>query len=109
VLIAVHSFTPSLLGADRPWHVGILYRDRRLAAPVLQRLRQETDLVVGDNEPYAAGELTDFTIVEHGERRGIAHVEVEIRQDLIREPAGQAEWAERFARVLREATAGFPG
>ena len=108
VLVAIHSFTPTLFGADRPWHVGILYRDPRLAAPLLQLLREETGLVVGDNEPYSVGDLTDFTIIQHGERRGIPHVEVEIRQDLIAEAAGQAEWAERFARVLREASAGLP-
>ncbi len=108
VLVAMHSFTPSLWGADRPWHAGILYRDGRLAAPVLHLLRQERGLVIGDNEPYSAGELTDFTIVEHGERRGIPHVEIEIRQDLILEPAGQAEWAERFARILRQASGRLP-
>jgi predicted N-formylglutamate amidohydrolase len=44
--------------------------------------------------------LTDFTIVEHGERRGIPHVELEIRQDLIADGDGQAAWAARLARVL---------
>jgi predicted N-formylglutamate amidohydrolase len=43
----------------------------------------------------------------HGERRGLLHVEIEIRQDLITEPAGQAEWAERLARVLPAAYAEF--
>ena len=39
----------------------------------------------------------------HGERRGLAHVELEIRQDLIATPDGQADWAARLARLLPEA------
>jgi predicted N-formylglutamate amidohydrolase len=56
--------------------------------------------VIGENEPYAVGDLTDYTIPVHGEGRGLPHVEIEIRQDLIAEPAGQALWAERLARLL---------
>jgi predicted N-formylglutamate amidohydrolase len=101
VLVAMHSFTPLYLGRARPWHVGVLYnRDSRVAGPLLQALRAEGDLVVGDNEPYAVGDLTDYSIVDHGERRGIPHVEIEIRQDLIADDRGQAAWAERFARLL---------
>jgi predicted N-formylglutamate amidohydrolase len=106
VLVAMHSFTESFPGSPRPWHAGVLYRDPQLAAPLAGRLlhllRQEPGLVVGDNEPYAAGALTDFTIVEHGEQRGIPHVELEIRQDLIAEGGGQAAWAARLGRVLVE-------
>jgi predicted N-formylglutamate amidohydrolase len=101
ILVAMHSFTPSFLNVARPWHVGVLHnRDARLASPLLGALRDEGDLVVGDNEPYAAGELTDYSIVQHGERRGLPHVELEIRQDLIADERGQAAWAARFARLL---------
>ena len=72
VLVAMHSFTPVFLDVARPWHVGVLYnRDARLAEPLLRLLRSESDLVVGDNEPYAVSDLSDFSILEHGERRGI--------------------------------------
>ena len=101
VLIAMHSFTPAFLGVARPWHVGVLYnRDSRVAQPLLQALRDEGDLVVGDNQPYAVGDLTDYSVVTHGERRGLPHVEIEIRQDLIADESGQQAWADRFARVL---------
>jgi predicted N-formylglutamate amidohydrolase len=43
----------------------------------------------------------------HGERRGLPHVEIEIRQDLITQPAGQREWAERLGRLLPAAYAAF--
>ena len=101
VLVAVHSFTPVFLGQARAWHAGVLYnRDARLGRPLLQALRDDGDLVVGDNEPYAASDLTDYTIVHHGERRGLLHVELEIRQDLIADAAGQEAWAARLAAIL---------
>lgn len=101
VLVALHSFTPVYRGVSRPWHVGVLFnRDARLAQPLLDLLRAEGDLVVGENEPYRVTDLTDYTVPVHGERRGLPHVEIEIRQDLITDAAGQAAWAERLARLL---------
>jgi predicted N-formylglutamate amidohydrolase len=108
ILISMHSFTPSFKGVSRPWHVGVLYnRDRRLAAIMLDLLRAEGDLVVGDNEPYHVSDQTDYTIPVHGERRGLPHVEIEIRQDLIAEEPGQRAWGQRFARLLPEARRRF--
>jgi predicted N-formylglutamate amidohydrolase len=104
LLIAMHSFTPVFKGERRRWHAGVLYnRDPRLARPLLDLLRAEGDLIVGDNEPYFVADLTDYTVPVHGERRGLPHVEVEIRQDLIEDPEGQRAWAGRLARLLPEA------
>jgi predicted N-formylglutamate amidohydrolase len=101
ILVAVHSFTPAFLDIPRPWHTGVLFnRDARLAEPLLGLLRAEGDLVVGCNQPYAANDLCDFSVVHHGEARGLPHVELEIRQDLIADEAGQAAWAARLARLL---------
>ncbi len=106
VLVAMHSFTPVFKGERRRMHAGVLYnRDPRLARILLGLLRAEGDLEVGDNAPYSVSDSTDYTIPMHGERRGLAHVELEIRQDLIADEAGQATWAERFIRLLREADA----
>jgi predicted N-formylglutamate amidohydrolase len=106
LLVTVHSFTPELYGQRRPFHAGVLYeQDRRLAAPLLSLLREEPGLMVGDNEPYRASAATDYAIIEHGERRGAPYVELEVRQDLVADEAGQAAWAERFARLLRRASA----
>lgn len=109
-LIAMHTFTPELHGVRRPFHAGVLYhRDRRLAGPMLALLRQEPGLVVGDNEPYAASSATDYAIIEHAELRGAPYVELEVRQDLVADPAGQRAWAERLARLLRLAFAVHQG
>ena len=108
VLVALHSFTPVFKGVSRPWHVAVLFnRDPRLAHALAELLRAEGDLMVGENEPYRVSDLTDYTVPVHGERRGLPHVEIEIRQDLITEPAGQREWAERLARLLPAAYAEF--
>jgi predicted N-formylglutamate amidohydrolase len=107
-LVALHSFTPVFKGVPRPWHVAVLFnRDPRLAHDLAELLRAEGDLMVGENEPYQVSDLTDYTIPVHGERRGVPHVEIEIRQDLITEPAGQREWAERLGRLLPAAYAAF--
>ena len=105
VLISLHSFTPVIAGwgherQERPWHIGVLFdRDERLAQPLLAALRSRGDLVVGENQPYSARNGHGFSLAHHGERRGLRHVELEIRQDLIADAAG----AERFAGILAEA------
>jgi predicted N-formylglutamate amidohydrolase len=106
VLVAMHSFTPVFKGERRAVEIGILYnRDARLPRIMLDLLRHEGDLVVGDNAPYAVGDLTDYTVPVHGEGRALPHVEIEIRQDLIAGASGQAAWASRLARLLPLANA----
>jgi predicted N-formylglutamate amidohydrolase len=105
ILVSVHSFTPVWRGEKRVWHVGILWdRDGRLARPLLERLRLEPDINVGDNEPYS-GELENDTLYRHGTMNGLPHVLLEVRQDLIADEAGVALWAERLAQALRDAIA----
>ena len=103
VLVSLHSFTPVYAGVARPWHVGTLYHhDTHLAPLLLKLFRAEADLVVGDNEPYAVSDATDYTIPVHGEARGLMNSGIEIRQDLIADVSGEVQWAERLARIFRE-------
>jgi predicted N-formylglutamate amidohydrolase len=103
ILVSLHSFTPVYAGIARPWHIGTLYqRDTRLPPLLLKLLRMEADLVVGDNEPYAVSDATDYTIPVHGEARGLMNTGIEIRQDLIADVSGQTQWAERLARIFVE-------
>jgi predicted N-formylglutamate amidohydrolase len=103
-LIAVHSFTPVFKAVARRWHAGVLYnRDARLAHALLELLNREEGLIVGDNEPYSVSDESDYTIPIHGEKRGLHHVALEIRQDLIAEEAGQRRWAALLARLLPQA------
>ena len=102
VVVSVHSFTQAWKGVPRPWSVGVLWdKDPRLALPLLAGLRTIPGIVVGDNAPYT-GQLKGDTLYRHGTRRGLAHALIEVRQDLILGPEGQAEWATRLAEVLRK-------
>jgi predicted N-formylglutamate amidohydrolase len=100
-LVAMHSFTPVYKGFVRPWHAGVLYnRDDRFSKRLKALLEAEGDLTVGDNEPYTVDDLSDYTIPVHGEKRGLHHIAIEIRQDLIADEQGQIAWAARLARLL---------
>lgn len=100
LLIAMHSFTPEFAGIVRPWHAGVLYqRDNRLAM-ALKPLLEAQGLVVGDNEPYSVSDATDYAIPVHGEARGLVHLELEIRHDLIADAPGQEAWAQRLAALF---------
>jgi predicted N-formylglutamate amidohydrolase len=105
ILVALHSFTPYFEGRGaRPWHIGILYnRDDRLPRIMLELLGAEPELTVGDNEPYKISDETDYTIPVHGERRGILHVEIEVRHDEIESEKGQRTWAARLVHILEQA------
>lgn len=101
LLVMMHSFTPTMNGEQRPWQAGVLYhRDTRFAHALLQALRDEGDLVVGDNQPYSVNSSSDYAVPVHGEGRGLVHVELEIRQDLIADAGGQQAWAQRLARIF---------
>jgi predicted N-formylglutamate amidohydrolase len=101
-LIAIHSFTPVMNGIVRPWHVGILWdEDGRVAVPLLAALRAEPGLVVGDNLPYSAREPRGYTVEHHAARRGLPHVAIELRQDLVAGAPGAAAWATRLATALK--------
>jgi len=104
-IVSVHSFTESWKGVPRPWHVGVLWEgDRRLALPLLAAFRREGDLIVGENQPYP-GSYEGDCCWQHGVKRGLPWAIIEIRQDLIRDPAGQQRWAERLARIIESLTA----
>ena len=105
VIVAVHSFTPCLRGRPpRPWHLGVLYShlDARLSKPLIARLQAETDLCIGDNEPYS-GHLPGDSIDLHALRLGRHNTLIELRNDLIATPAEQTHWAARLAPILTEA------
>lgn len=103
LLVALHSFTPTYRGLRRPWDIGFMYRqDARVATALIRLLRRDERLQVGDNEPYAIEDESDYTLPVHGEARHLPHVGIEIRQDLISSEAGQKTWAGRLASLFRQ-------
>ncbi|ASW07580.1 MULTISPECIES: N-formylglutamate amidohydrolase [unclassified Rhizobium] len=102
LVFSMHSFTPAWKGVPRPWHASVLWdSDDRAVVPLLAKLGADTDLVIGDNEPYD-GALRNDTMFRHCMMKGIAHALLEVRQDLIGEEAGIVEWADRLAPIFAE-------
>lgn len=102
-ICAVHSFTPQLRGRPpRPWQVGILYshRDTRLGPALVQACRDQ-GWVTGENQPYT-GHLDGDSVDRHALTQGRPNALIELRNDLIETPAGQAEWAARLAPVIEQ-------
>lgn len=97
-ILSVHSFTPRLEsdpGQQRPWEIGILYNQDDRAARIAIPLLEAAGLIVGDQQPYS-GQLLNATMNRHAEANGIPYLGIEMRQDLVRDAAGQ----KRFADVL---------
>ncbi|MEX0343564.1 MAG: N-formylglutamate amidohydrolase [Rhizobiaceae bacterium] len=102
LVIAVHSFTPELAGDKRPWDIGFVFRkdtmtSQKLAASIGEL---EPGLMIGMNEPYTVGELTDWFVPHHGERRAIAHSLIEIRNDHLDTDKKLDRWADLLCRTI---------
>lgn len=100
-LISLHSFTPSMRAVDRPWQVGLLYNegDSRFARAMLAAFRRDPALTAGDNQPYSMDTI-DYTIPLHAYPARLPYVEIEIRQDLLADAAGVADWCNRVEQAL---------
>ena len=108
--VSVHSFTPVYLGDARRWQAGVLWRsDRAFAELLLEGLRREPGLEVGDNQPYSLQSDVDYSVPVHADTRGLSNVLLEIRQDEITSEAQQAAWANRLLPLLHEAAAVLHG
>ncbi|RVU04439.1 N-formylglutamate amidohydrolase [Novosphingobium umbonatum] len=109
LILSLHSFTPCLATSDeqRPWHIGILYNEDDRAARIAIPLLEAEGLVVGDQQPYS-GKILNATMNRHAEADGRPYLGVEIRQDLIADAEGQAQWAERLARLCNKIALDMP-
>lgn len=104
VAVSVHSFTPRFHGQARPWQVGILSdRDRRLADALLEALRADPDLCVGDNAPYAPADGVFHTLDRHAQSAELPCAMIEVRNDLIADESGLEHWAGHLQQALARA------
>ena len=62
--------------------------------------------MTGDNQPYS-GKVLNATMNLHAEANGIPYLGIEVRQDLIGDDAGVAQWAARLAPAIEAAAASF--
>lgn len=111
LILSLHSFTPSLAsdpGQQRPWHVGVLYKDDDRAARIAIPMLEAEGLTVGDQQPYS-GKLLNATMNRHAEAEGRPYLGIEIRQDQIADTEGQVLWAERLARVCNAVAIAIDG
>lgn len=105
VLVALHSFTPSMQGRDRTWRLGVLHRhDSPFSTALLARLRAELGDAAGDNQPYEMDD-TDNTVPLHADSRGLDYLELEVRQDLLDTPRAQQDVARWLGPRLMAALA----
>jgi predicted N-formylglutamate amidohydrolase len=103
VLLSVHSMTDAMKGIARPWPIAISWhRDERLSRPMIAALQRRIAEPVGDNQPYALDPKEDRSTPVHAMARGLRHIQVEFRQDLVADAAGQAHWAALFGDALAE-------
>lgn len=110
ILVTIHSFTPVFRGKSRPWEIGILYnRDSRFSPGIARWLQANTEFCVGVNEPYSVGDETDYAVPVHGEGRGLACAEFEIRNDLIRTDDNAREWARVVAQAVQASASALDG
>jgi predicted N-formylglutamate amidohydrolase len=100
IFISIHSFTPIYLGIQRPWELGILHSDdAAYSHAILDFITRETNIKVGDNEPYKIEEK-DCTIPSHAIARNLPNTLFEVRQDLIASDESQKFWGAKLAEIL---------
>jgi len=98
-ILSIHSFTPIWKGKKREIDIGILWdKDDRLSKIFLNSLK---NIKLGHNKPYS-GRLKNDTLYKHATSRGIPHVLIEIRQDLLKKEKDKLQWAKKIHNVLKE-------
>ncbi|WP_308342190.1 N-formylglutamate amidohydrolase [Roseobacter insulae] len=104
VMITVHSFTRVYLGQSRAVEIGVLHdSDARLADAMLKTAGDHIALVTQRNAPYGPGDGVMHTLKKHGISRGIPHVMLEVRNDLIETPEAREGMATQLAAWLHHA------
>lgn len=104
VIVTIHTFTPVYKGVARDVEIGILHdTDARLADVML--VRADGRYVIRRNEPYGPDDGVTHTLKRHGLENGLVNVMIEIRNDLVRDEAGQARAAGFLSGLLGESLA----
>ncbi len=101
ICVSVHSFTKNYFSKDRDVELGLLFdRDPWLANHLARSFPQfDTRL----NEPYGPKDGVMHLMNQVASPRGLKHLMIEIRNDLINNTRGQQEWAQRLSVPLIQA------
>ncbi|MFC7050003.1 N-formylglutamate amidohydrolase [Emcibacter nanhaiensis] len=101
VMVSVHSFTPSMNGADRPWPIGVLWKGcNGYAERVADEFALREVVPVGRNEPYDPEGCENLLIDHFAQPRNLDYVVLEIRNDLIVNDIDASYWASLAAEAL---------
>jgi predicted N-formylglutamate amidohydrolase len=101
IIVTMHSFTPVYKGKSRDFDVGFLFdRDNWLANFLVKAFPSDKARL---NEPYGPKDGVMHTTNLHAAPRGLKHVMIEIRNDLIADHAGQNTWANHLTVPLAQA------
>jgi predicted N-formylglutamate amidohydrolase len=101
ILTSIHSFTAVYKGKPRTLDVGFLFdRDAWLANFMVKAFPSEKACL---NEPYGPKDGVMHLMNLHAAPRGLKHVMIEIRNDLIADHAGQNTWANYLTVPLAQA------
>jgi predicted N-formylglutamate amidohydrolase len=101
IFVTMHSFNPIYKGKPRDFDVGFLFdRDNWLANFLIKAFPTEKARL---NEPYGPKDGVMHTTGLHAAPRGLKHVMIEIRNDLIANHAGQNTWANHLTVPLAQA------
>lgn len=102
--LSIHSFTPVLNNISRPWDIGFLFRKDVATSSALAQLLQRAypQLVIGMNEPYAIDDNEDWFVPRYGEKLGLKHSLIEIRNDHLRTEQGQQWWSQILATIITQ-------
>ncbi len=105
LFVSVHSFTPKMLSEPelRPWEMAVLWAfDEPSARKFMAALSQYApQFQVGDNEPYDARGF-NYTVDRHIKPLRKRHLTLEVRQDLISDPAGVARISALLEKAIRD-------
>ncbi len=107
-LVTVHSFTPIFQGQVRTVELGVLHdNDSRFADLLLSIATKHTTLVVERNQPYGPSDDVTHTLQKHALPRNMANVMLEIKNDLLLEPASIEAIGDSLSLMLTEAITEF--
>jgi predicted N-formylglutamate amidohydrolase len=99
--LSIHSFTKLYHGKERSVELGLLFdRDAWLAN---QLVKSFSGINTQLNEPYGPKDGVMHLMNLHAAPRGLHHLMIEIRNDLIETERGQQEWAQRLSVPLIQA------
>ena len=101
LIISIHSFTPEMAcGEKRDLDIGLLWKvDESKALRVKAEIERVHPYKVALNEPYSALKL-NFTMDKHVILRGLRHITLEVRQDLIDTESKALVMAKHLTRAL---------